>query len=515
MGAVVAKTWADNMASKRAIAVALVIGALVRLIDIGFQSYSMDELWEFAIVRLPAGEIVGVGDGFPPLFHLVFRALFITGLGDFSGRIISAMFGIATVWLAWRLGRRLDERIGVAAAFGMAIAPLLVLLSKEARAYGIFIFLAALLLLVTWDVIDSPSPRSWAGFIAVAAFGMYTHYMFALALASAELVILWSLREKRQRLVGWLLAHGMLAIALVPLILAALPDFETDAANTYSRTVDIGAIAYAGLSLFTGMTLGPSSRALHTMSSTEAFTGALPLIIVIGIPALYLFYAGWKTLSTDWRIRLGIPLVVPVVLLSMISALVGTAFRVRYLSWLVVPLTIWLAAGYMRSRGKLRMVAAGALVVMALAAMVARDIVADYEVEDARSAAVYIEDHPETPAVAMAWYMTKPIEYYLDLDSATHLPEDEGWGRFDYHEQLDNRIVPIPSPSEGISDMAEQNEVFDSAVAPGEEYFFIRSREFHADTDGRFFSQRAEVDGLQPVAEFAGITIYRGVRGSQ
>ena len=34
-------------------AAAILVGAVVRLIDLGSQSYTMDELWELAIVRLP------------------------------------------------------------------------------------------------------------------------------------------------------------------------------------------------------------------------------------------------------------------------------------------------------------------------------------------------------------------------------------------------------------------------------------------------------------------------------
>lgn len=496
-------------------ALAVALGAFLRFVDIGVQSYSMDELWEFTVVKLPAREIVGVGDGFPPLFHLIFRGMLVSGLGDFSGRVLAAVCGVVTVWLASRLGRRIDPRLGTAAAFAVAIAPLLVLLSKEARAYGIFILLAALLLLATWDVIDSGTTRAWAGFIAVATLGMYTHYMFSLALASAELVIIWSLGRDRTRWTNWIFAHGVLAVLLVPLVFISIPDFAFDAANDYSRTVDVTAIGYAGLSLFTGMTLGPSARSLHTADTSAAIAGSLPWIIIIGIPAAYLLFAGWKTLSREWRLRLGVPFVVPIVLLTLFSAVVGTAFRVRYLAWLAIPLAIWLAAGYVNAGGRLRHIAAGALIVTAAIAMITRDTVDDYQVEDARAAADYISDHPNTPAVCMAWYMTKPIEYYLGLDEATDLPEDEGAGRFVYHEELDDRIVPLPSLEPDDPDMTEQDEVFDAAVAPGEEYLFVLSREFHADVDGEYFARRAAADGLEPVAELAGITIYRGVRGTQ
>ena len=513
MGAEVASAAAERLDTRTGVALALIVGTVVRFVDIGWQSYSMDELWEFAIVRLPAGEIVGVGDGFPPLFHLLFRALFVGGFGDISGRVLSAVLGVGAVWVTSRLGRKISPAVGIGAAGAVAVAPLLVLLSKEARAYGLFILLAALLLLATWDVLDSATGRSWAVFVVIASLGMYTHYMFSLALASAEIVVLWSIRTDRQAIRRWVFAHGALAVLLVPLVLIAQPDFELDAANSYSRTVDAAAIGYAGISLFTGFTLGPSTRALHTMDATTAIANSIPWIVLIGLPAAFLVYRGWKGLSASWRLRLGIPLVLPLVLLTFFSAFVGVAFRIRYLSWLVIPLAIWLAVGYFQADGRLRHIAAATLAVLALTAMVTRVVVDDYVVEDAREAATFIAADPDTPAVGMTWYMTKPIEYYLGEDIATVLPEDEGWGRFDYHEQLDNRIVPLPSLRPVDPTFSEQTEVFAATVDMGERYLFVQSREFHADPDGEYFAIRMAADNLVPVAELAGITIYEGVRG--
>ncbi len=504
---------AMRLDANKGVALAVLLGAITRFADIGVQSYSMDELWELTVIQLPAAEIVAAGDGFPPLFHLIFHGLVVGGFGDMIGRVFSAMLGVVAVWLTARLGQRISPAVGVGAAIAVALAPLLVLLSKEGRAYGLFILLAGLLLLTTWNVIDSGDTRAWLGFGLVLVLGMYTHYMFALAVVSAEVVLLWNLRRDRERLQHWVLAHAAMAAALVPLILIAVPDFELDAANGYSRTVDVPALGYAGLSLFTGFTLGPSTRALHTMDTSDAIAGGLPWVILIGVPAAYLFYRGWRSLSDDWRIRLGVPLVVPLLLLAILSAVVGVAFRVRYLSWLVIPLAIWLAVGYFRTTGAVRHIAAATLLGVGVLAIVTRVTVDDHVVEDARSAAAYIEEHPDIPAVAMVWYMTKPIEYYLGLDSATFLPDDEGSGRFVYHEQLDNRLVPLPSHHDEGFGITQQIEVFAAAVAVGEEYLFVQSREFHADPDGEYFAIRQATDNLVPVAEYAGITIYRGVRG--
>jgi hypothetical protein len=187
---------------------------------------------------------------------------------------------------------------------------------------------------------------------------------------------------------------------------------------------------------------------------------------------------------------------------------------VRYLSWLVIPLALWLAAGWLHGKGSLRHVAVGLLIMASVIAMVARDTVDDYKVEDARGAAHYVADRPNLPAVAMAWYMTRPIEYYMGLDSATALPAKDGANRFLYHELPNDRIVPLPSLDPGATDVTEQDRVFDAAVAVGQTYLFIRTREFHADADGVYLEHRTAEDGLEQVAHFAGITIYEGVRGS-
>ena len=175
---------------------------------------------------------------------------------------------------------------------------------------------------------------------------------------------------------------------------------------------------------------------------------ALPWIILIGIPAIYLFWQGWKHLGAAWRIRLGVPIVMPLILLTTLSLAVGIGFRVRYLSWISIPLAIWLSVGYLRAGGYLRHIAAGTLVVLCAVAMITRVTFDEYRVEDARAAAEFISTQSGVPVMAMSWYMARPIEYYLGKPNATDLPEGNAADRFGYVAQMENRIVPLPSLSE-------------------------------------------------------------------
>jgi 4-amino-4-deoxy-L-arabinose transferase-like glycosyltransferase len=63
-----------------------------------------------------------------PLLHLLMAWVWrLTGISDVGGRIVPALFSVATVWLTYRLGTRLlDRAAGRAAAFLMAVSPSLV-----------------------------------------------------------------------------------------------------------------------------------------------------------------------------------------------------------------------------------------------------------------------------------------------------------------------------------------------------------------------------------------------------
>ncbi|NNC93740.1 MAG: hypothetical protein HKN80_14755 [Acidimicrobiia bacterium] len=249
------------------------------------------------------------------------------------------------------------------------------------------------------------------------------------------------------------------------------------------------------------------------MSTGDAISSALPWVIVIAVPGLFLLVRGWKHLSEEWRLRLGVPLLVPIALLTFFSAVIGVAFRVRFVSWLVIPLALWMAAGYVRSTGNLRHIAAATLLAVGVVAMVTRVTIDDHRVEDARGAAEYISMQTDVPVVGMVWYMARPVAYYLGDESATYLQMENEHAVFDYHEQLPDRISPLPSTGHEDPDIREQTNALANAVDLGEKYLLIYSRPFHGDPHSAFLSSRTAIDGLKPVAELAGITIYQGRRG--
>ncbi len=78
----------------------------------------------------------------PPLWYLIaWVDSRVLGDGEVALRLPSALAGIATVPVAWLIGSELaGRRAAVLAAALVAVNPLFVWYSQEARAYALFVF---------------------------------------------------------------------------------------------------------------------------------------------------------------------------------------------------------------------------------------------------------------------------------------------------------------------------------------------------------------------------------------
>lgn len=123
----------------------LFLGFLIRLISLN-QSLWLDEASSALAARLSLGDLLGKfmpGDFHPPLYYLILNYWTqIFGYSEVSLRIPSIVFGLAAIYLTYRLGKVLvSEKVGWAAAFLLAVSGLHIYYSQEARMYS----LAALL----------------------------------------------------------------------------------------------------------------------------------------------------------------------------------------------------------------------------------------------------------------------------------------------------------------------------------------------------------------------------------
>ncbi len=192
----------------RAVAVAiLVLGAGLRLWALGRQGLWYDEAVTAHLLDGSVGRLLARlphSESTPPLYYLVawgwVRAF---GMSEAGLRSLSAVAGTLTVPVACAAGQALvGRRAGLAAAALVAVNPLLIWYSQEARSYALLVLLTALSL---WAF----ARRRLAWWAAAAVAALLTHY-FALFVILPQAVLL--LAERRRRL-----AHRVLACAAVAL----------------------------------------------------------------------------------------------------------------------------------------------------------------------------------------------------------------------------------------------------------------------------------------------------------
>ncbi len=115
------------------------------------------------------------------------------GTGEVALRLPSALVGIATVPVAWAIGRELTARraTAIAAAAFVAVNPLFVWYSQEARAYGLFVFTSALAMLCFLRALHSATSRRLTAFAVTASLALLSHYFAAFLVAPMIAMLLF------------------------------------------------------------------------------------------------------------------------------------------------------------------------------------------------------------------------------------------------------------------------------------------------------------------------------------
>lgn len=216
----------------------------------------------------------------PPLWYLLaWVDVRIFGDGALALRFPSALAGVATVPVVWGIGERLAGcRTALIAAALVAVDPLLVWYSQEARAYGLFVLLAALSMLCFVRALERPSGGRLAAFAAAGALALLTHYFAVFLLVPMALWLLWEPRTRRAALPA-LAAIAIVGLALLPLI-SAQGGHGTQWIGRWALSSRLEAIPQYYVTGYSGAPLGHGVELLV----------ALPLIVGVALGA-------WRVLA--------------------------------------------------------------------------------------------------------------------------------------------------------------------------------------------------------------------------
>lgn len=216
------------------------IGIILRLWIIN-QSFWWDEIWStlpYAKAERFWTTISTLGYYFNNhIFYSILCRITIKlfGESEWSVRLPSLLFGISTFWVIYYAGAKLfSHRVGLVAAFLLAISPIHIDHSAEARGYSLLAFFSLVSTLCFFFALQSGKRSLWVLFCLSAFFGFYSHtFMLIPALVQfLTFVILFLVKPlcsrctlSRENIRPYFIALCITTVAVVIFYLPIFPSF--------------------------------------------------------------------------------------------------------------------------------------------------------------------------------------------------------------------------------------------------------------------------------------------------
>jgi len=263
----------------------LLLAFLLRAYGLGAQSFWHDEGLSVSIAQESWAEILrGGGEYHPPLYHLLLGAWTrLAGAREFSARYLSLACGLLAVALTARLGGLLvGRRAGLLAALLVAVSPIEVWYSQEARMYALLGVLSLASSLCLLRLVQGKGGRGlWAAYTILNVGAVYSHYYAVLVLAAQALwVLAYTLRGRTWRLArAWLLAQVALGLALVPWVPLLWQQFRAQDTTYWPGQMGLAQLTRATWPGFMGAGLMVPERAALALAWLAAGLAALGLAV--------------------------------------------------------------------------------------------------------------------------------------------------------------------------------------------------------------------------------------------
>jgi 4-amino-4-deoxy-L-arabinose transferase-like glycosyltransferase len=262
--------------------------AALRFSGLGIQSYHHDEV--ITAMRALPGTFshmlheVRVSESNPPLYYaLAWAWAKVFGRGEFELRSLSALFGVAVVPVAYLIGRELtSRRAGLILAAFVAVNPMLIWYSQEARSYALLVFFCALSLYFFLRALDGARGRDLALWAASSSLALCSHYFAAFPVAIEGLWLLVALRSSWRLVLPALALVAATGAALLPLLSAQVNATHIgwiEKSPLPTRFLEAGASFLIGE---TGHTIAEPVRYRFALIPAIAIAGALSLLALRG-----------------------------------------------------------------------------------------------------------------------------------------------------------------------------------------------------------------------------------------
>jgi mannosyltransferase len=522
----VEQLWHDltHKHSRLLLATVFLIGAAFRLYHLDTFGIWRDEAQTVFLARhaFPSGIVQALlqADVSPPLYYFVLH-FWDQALGsDWGLRLLSALFGLATIPLLYWVGERLFDRdVALLATLAGALSPHHIVVSRTVRMYTILPLISLLALYFThrFATHSADAERSglrdgtWWGIVLTFTLMLYTHNVGAFLVLSANAFIAWEMvwrKEARKLLWPWVASQLCVALLYSPWVPALIQQLRSQGAvmgpwlPRQSRLNNM-------LRLFNELTglAWPGGRPWLWMA--VCLLGALTIKIRRPLVAFY------------FRLQPALNLILLCFAGPIVSAAVVTAQAIgmipSYVTLVAFPAMCYLIA---RGINSLRPRALSLLLLTGLAMVWVQTVSVTYvrRTSNLREVASYVSARiSDDDAIVVAPdYMASSFNYYFDgpqaqvaFPSTFGRVEDITW--VGWAESWQNAAQAIEPTLQHLErTVTGQGRIWFIAPLGGypDDPYFSQIRELKAKLDEVYDSPEV-VDGFPAAVEYAEVYIYR------
>jgi mannosyltransferase len=390
----------------------IALGAALRFSTLDLQSYRYDEAVTVGRILQPSLfdtlSVIPDSESTPPLYYFVawFWALPF-GTGEVWLRSLSALAGTGTILVAYlgAVALPLPRRAGLLAAAIVAVSPVLIWFSQDARVYALLVLLAALSFLFFARARRSGARRDLAWWAVFSALAIAAHYFAAFVIIAEGALLLLNGRNRRA------VAVAVLTIAAAGALLAPIALHQAENAHaSWIADQPVGErLERVGAKL-----VGSDNGNEHGIRQP----GPIPLLIPAALALVALALLLWRS-DPDERRGARIAALVGgggLALPFMLGLLGSDYFNGRNVLPAFVPLLILLGAGFgVRRAGRVGLVLGAAFCLCSLVYTLEINRLPRLQREDLRNAAAEVGSFGPDEAVVTARYANnQPLRYYLD-----------------------------------------------------------------------------------------------------
>jgi uncharacterized membrane protein len=200
----------------------VVLGAFFRLYHLNEQSIWYDEAFSIRFAELTLSQIWFLQENSPPLYYVILHWwVQLFGISEYSVRLPSALFGILSIFMMYKLGMLIfDRAVGRLSSLLVALSLFHISYSQEARTYSLSVLLALLSMYFFLKLLKRGDRKDSIGYVLFTILLMYSHIygLFIVIAQNIYFAIRFSQSKAKEgyHYRSWVLAQAVLVALFAP-----------------------------------------------------------------------------------------------------------------------------------------------------------------------------------------------------------------------------------------------------------------------------------------------------------